>query len=207
MRVARILYPVTVLGPGKRIAIWVAGCSKRCQGCANPELWDGSVYPKVEMSQLEMAIEAIYEKASGDVDGITISGGEPFEQAEELVQLVSFLEKRTDDILVFSGKKKEELLQNSIMAEVLEKIAVLVDGEYIEAENEGEVLRGSRNQEIHIQKTEMKMKYEGYLEQNKGKHLAETFHVKDGVIVVGIHKKDFDSELEKALEKKAIAHR
>ena len=39
MYVARILYPVKVLGPGNRIGIWVSGCNHRCKGCSNPELW------------------------------------------------------------------------------------------------------------------------------------------------------------------------
>ena len=39
MYLDRILYPVTSLGPGKRLCIWVSGCNARCEGCANPELW------------------------------------------------------------------------------------------------------------------------------------------------------------------------
>ena len=40
MYIARILYPVEVLGPGKRIGIWFCGCPRRCEGCSNPELWE-----------------------------------------------------------------------------------------------------------------------------------------------------------------------
>lgn len=40
MYVARILYPVMVLGPGKRIGIWFVGCRHQCKGCSNPELWE-----------------------------------------------------------------------------------------------------------------------------------------------------------------------
>ena len=40
MNVARILYPVKVLGPGKRIGIWLCGCDRECFGCSNPELWE-----------------------------------------------------------------------------------------------------------------------------------------------------------------------
>ena len=38
--VARILYPVKVLGPGNRVGIWLAGCDHKCLGCSNPELWE-----------------------------------------------------------------------------------------------------------------------------------------------------------------------
>lgn len=202
MRIARILYPVTVLGPGKRIAIWAAGCSKRCQGCANPELWEGQAYPEIELHQLKAALDALFEKAEGQVDGITISGGEPFEQAEELFQLVSYLKEKTEDILIFSGRKREELLQDMVSSCILNEIAVLVDGAYIESQNEGEVLRGSQNQTIHILDENVRQTYDTYLAENKGKHLVENFRVSDGVIAVGIHKKDFKQALKECLEKK-----
>ena len=204
MKVARILYPVTVLGPGKRIAIWLAGCSKRCSGCANPELWDGENYPDMELQNLIDALQMLYEKADEQVDGITISGGEPFEQAEELLALVSYLRKWTEDILIFSGKTYEELMQEETSANILDKIAVLVDGEYRESQNAGEVLRGSQNQTIYILNEQIDEIYLSYQKEHQGKHLVENFRVNDGVIAVGIHKKDFQDELENVMKKKQI---
>ena len=52
MNIARILYPVEVLGPGKRIGIWVCGCNRRCKGCSNPELWDQK--PEYEVTHDEV---------------------------------------------------------------------------------------------------------------------------------------------------------
>ncbi len=204
MRIARILYPVTVLGPGKRIAIWVAGCTKHCKGCANPELWEKESYPDMSMEALIQAIGMLYEKSNGQVDGITISGGEPFEQAEELLQLVTFLKEQTEDILIFSGKTKEELLQDKITAQIIDEIAVLVDGEYVEEENYGEVLRGSKNQRIHIQNARFAEKYDTYLKENEGKHLVENFQTNTGIVAVGIHKKDFKKKLDETLKNKNL---
>lgn len=204
MRIARILYPVTVLGPGKRIGIWLAGCSKRCKGCANPELWDGENYPDMNISDLIDAVHILYEKANGQVDGITISGGEPFEQVEELLSLVLYLKEMTEDILIFSGKTREELLKNEISEKVLEVISVLVDGEYIETKNAGEVLRGSQNQNIYLLNETMAERYKEYQDVNKDKYLVENFRVSDGVIAVGIHKKDFKEALHNILERKQI---
>lgn len=207
MKIARILYPVTVLGPGKRIGIWVAGCSKKCKGCANPELWDKDKYPDMDIEDLKDIIQRLYEKINGQVDGITISGGEPFEQAEELLQLVQFLHKKTEDILIFSGKKIEELIQEKNATEIIDKITVLVDGEYIEDENFGEVLRGSKNQRIHVLKESFKEQYLNYQKKNEGKQLVENFQVRDGVVAVGIHKRDFDKRLLEVLEEKDIVRK
>ena len=204
MRVARILYPVTVLGPGRRIAVWVAGCKKRCKGCANPELWENGDFPEIELSALKRAIDGLMEKANYEVDGITISGGEPFDQPEELLDFVEYLNEKTEDILIFSGHKKVGLEQQEVSRRVLEKIAILVDGEYIEEENKGEVLRGSANQGIHILKETFRERYDTYLKDNEGKLLVENFRVSDGVIAVGIHKKDFKDSLERVLRKKKI---
>ena len=204
MRIARILYPVTVLGPGKRIAIWVAGCSRRCKGCANPELWDKEQFPEVELLVLKKAIDGLDEKTNHEVSGITISGGEPFDQPEALLALVEYLKEKTEDILIFSGYSKEWLEQQEVSRRVMDQIAVLVDGEYVEEENRGEVLRGSENQRIHILQEKIRERYITYLKENEGKHLVENFQVSDGVIAVGIHKKDFQERLEKVLEKKNI---
>lgn len=208
MRIARILYPVTVLGPGKRIGIWVAGCNKRCKGCANPELWDKEAYPNMSIEDLKKVLEELYNKAQGKIDGVTISGGEPFLQSEELEELVAFLRERTRDILVYSGYKYEELKKDIHSAAVLKEITVLVDGEYVEAKNKGEVLRGSENQNIHFLGKDININYEEmyneYQKKYNGKYPAENFRVNDGIISVGIHKKDFDLELKRRLLSKDV---
>ena len=48
MNVARILYPVRVLGPGERVGLWLSGCNRGCKGCSNPELWQRK--PEFEIS-------------------------------------------------------------------------------------------------------------------------------------------------------------
>ena len=204
MKIARILYPVTVLGPGKRIGIWTLGCDRRCKGCANPELWQASQDQEIDIQNLLYSIDTLRADSSRRVDGITISGGEPFSQREELLLLINEVSKWCDDILIFTGFLKEELMEDEIARQILSRIQVLVDGAYIEDKNEGEILRGSSNQRIFYQSETIMKKYDEYEELHRGKHPVENFRVNGGVIAVGIHKKDFKEELEKALKKRKI---
>lgn len=204
MKVARILYPVTVLGPGKRIAIWVAGCKRACKGCASPELWNATAEQEISVENLLAAIQGLIEKVGGTIDGITISGGEPFEQVDELGILIDGLLTNCSDILIFTGYTREKLMQKEGAQEILDKIAVLVDGPYIEEQNAGEVLRGSVNQKIRYRDKATRERYEEYQYMHREHHMVENFTVKDGVIAVGIHKKDFKEALEKRLMEKQI---
>ena len=105
MQIDRLLYPVHSLGPGNRLGIWVRGCKKRCFNCANPELQFFNPKSEISMPIIKDTICEIGEK----FDGITITGGEPFCQAKELLDLITFILEITDDILVFTGYSKDEI--------------------------------------------------------------------------------------------------
>lgn len=149
MNIARILYPVRVLGPGNRIGIWICGCNRACPGCSNPELWSERPEYEISIDQLMKLINTI--KKSNSIDGFTITGGEPMNQSKDLSVLVDRLSDISEDILVYSGYRLDELKnRDNETQSILDKIAVLIDGEYIEEKNNGSRLRGSSNQEIHI---------------------------------------------------------
>lgn len=99
MYVARILYPVEVLGPGKRIGIWFCGCPHKCKGCSNPELWDFQEKYKTSLEAILTLIETIAKEHQ--VDGFTITGGDPMYQASDLQKLIMHLCKLSSDILVY----------------------------------------------------------------------------------------------------------
>ncbi|MBR4027693.1 MAG: radical SAM protein [Lachnospiraceae bacterium] len=151
MKIAKIgwvWFPVTALGYGKRIGVWFQGCKRQCENCISPKFQTqegGSFYTAKEI------LDRFCEETQ--IDGLTISGGEPFEQPEALLELVIEYKKRMNgDILVFSGYTLEELHEKHtpVIEEILHHIAVLVDGTYIEEKNNGIGLRGSWNQNIHI---------------------------------------------------------
>ena len=189
MNVARILFPVQVLGPGNRIGIWLCGCNRACKGCSNPELWIQRDEFEIDVANVASLIRKVAE--SHIVDGFTISGGEPFQQADELLSLLSYLTPISTDILIYTGYRLEELreLNSESVNGILDSAAVVVDGAYIEDLNDNSVLRGSSNQQIHILNPEHEDLYRKYLANTQNQ--IQNFSTTNGVVSVGIHRKTF----------------
>lgn len=188
MKLGRILYPVRALGPGERIGIWLQGCKRNCPGCANPELqsFEGKEVPK-EMV-LGMCRAAIKDYS---LTGITVTGGEPLLQPEELDYLLGGLKDLCDDVLLFTGYRLSEIEKEDMphIKNLLTNVSVLVDGEYIREENHGEILRGSSNQIIHYLDESKKEKYEAYIATDR--RIIDSFAAEDGIVSVGIHPGEF----------------
>ncbi|MBP5091954.1 MAG: radical SAM protein [Bacilli bacterium] len=180
MQIGKIFFPISSLGIGTRLGIWVVGCLRNCKGCANPELQyfdEGKDAPVVELY-----------KAIKDYPftGVTISGGEPFLQAKDLAVLIRLLvEKGIEDILVFTGFTLEELKakNDDDINYILANIAVLIDGPFIESKFEGHRLKGSSNQRIFYFKKEFEKAYEDYI--SDGQHI-DYIPVGDEVHFIGI---------------------
>ncbi len=195
MYIARILYPIEVLGPGKRIGIWFCGCPHKCEGCSNPELWEFQERYKTSLNTIKELINKIC--VDNSVDGFTITGGDPFYQENELVELLGYLKTINEDILVYTGYNKEEIPPQS-----LNDIAVLIDGKYIEDQNFGQALIGSNNQKIHVLKLAYQKKYNDYISTTKNK--IQNFTATDGIISVGIHKPNFNNDFKEAIVNKGL---
>lgn len=110
--VNRIHWPVTVLGPGRRVGIWVQGCSIECPGCVSRDTWPPmSRSDRIPVAELTARIDALVDGgAAAPVDGITLTGGEPLDQADALDGLLgalrSWLDRRgapSADLLVYTG--------------------------------------------------------------------------------------------------------
>lgn len=85
-------------GPGRRAVVWVQGCTRSCSGCFNQEMRpfvDKELITARELAGRILAIE--------DIEGVTFSGGEPFEQAEALAELAEQLADRGLTIVIFTG--------------------------------------------------------------------------------------------------------
>ncbi len=184
MQVDRLLFPVTALGPGNRLAMWMVGCHKRCHKCANPELQMFDKSKNISVEQLEKMILKIDVRR---IEGITISGGEPFAQPRDLKKFLQKISSKVEDILVFSGYTYEELLkmQDSDVRECFRYISVLISGEYIDARNDNKTaLIASTNQQMYFLKRRFEEKYKKYM--NNGRQIQNVFW-KDELMSIGIH--------------------
>jgi len=141
VKLSRLHFPVTTLGPGRRVGIWFQGCSIRCPGCISIDTWATNT-PKIAVAQvLDLVL-------SWPADGVTVSGGEPFDQPEALFEFLSGLrEHRPDcDVLAYSGYPVERLETSPCLA----LIDALISDPFQAEQSQSLALRGSDNQRLHF---------------------------------------------------------
>jgi anaerobic ribonucleoside-triphosphate reductase activating protein len=145
---AKAHYPVTTLGPGTRAGIWTQGCTIRCPGCLSRDTWDADPRTAVPVE----AVLGWLESLTGTVDGVTISGGEPFQQPDALAALLRGIHDwrgaRPVDVLVYSGYAFSRLARSAKVREILDLCDAVVAGPYVERRGGGGPLRGSANQRV-----------------------------------------------------------
>jgi anaerobic ribonucleoside-triphosphate reductase activating protein len=134
------------LGPGTRFALWTQGCGKSCPGCISP---DSRPFDGGEEWETGALAEKILQYPG--IEGITVSGGEPFLQAEALCELVETVKFHRDlGLIIYTGFLLEELRGRDFPGaqELLERCDLLIDGPYEASKNDGKSLRGSSNQRV-----------------------------------------------------------
>jgi len=146
MTLSRVHFPVTSLGPGQRLGIWFQGCSIQCPGCISTDTWSNHA----EHVAVADVLEAVAEYARL-ADGVTISGGEPFEQPEALGELLlglAVLRRPGSDVLVYSG------LPYGLLVPWLDRWHGLIDAVISEPFDvtapQTRPLMGSDNQTLHM---------------------------------------------------------
>ncbi len=142
MRVIDIVPGTTVDGPGLRTAIYFAGCIHHCPGCHNPQSWDPA-------SGKEMAMDEILFEVEENGFDVTFTGGDPFVQSDELAELARKITASGKKIWCYTGYLYEDVVSDPEMRNVLDYIEVLVDGPFIEALKDKDLLfKGSSNQRL-----------------------------------------------------------
>lgn len=149
IRIHAVLPCTETLGPYRRFAVWVQGCPRLCDGCMTPDArpFDGGYTAGVDRLAEKIA-------ATENIEGLTISGGEPFEQAGALCHLVKRVRKKRDmGVVVYTGYEIETLHggEREDIEKFLGVIDTLIDGPYVRESDDGLSLRGSANQRaIHL---------------------------------------------------------
>ena len=167
-----------LLGPGDRYCLWVHGCCFDCEGCLARNTRFGA-YRNVSVSALASDI-----KESG-CDGITISGGEPFLQAEALAELVKEVQAGRDiGVIIYSGFTLEELKERSDAPALLSVTDILIDGRYQKDLDDGRAYIGSSNQLLHYLTDRYKEAGKRYYSAPKRR--AEIKFYPDSVTLIGV---------------------
>lgn len=134
-----------VNGPGTRLVVFFQGCQRGCRGCFNPETHT------LDTKELAGASGIVDVYGSAGIEGITVSGGEPFLQPSGLKALLESAKRRGLSTVVYTGFTIEELRADPLASRCLGFIDVLIDGPYDLARPETTLLaRGSTNQRFHF---------------------------------------------------------
>lgn len=147
LQVARVLHGTTAEGPGNRTAIWVQGCSIRCHGCINPQLFS------VEGGAAHNIQKLVDDAVAAEVEGITLLGGEPFDQPEAVAILAESAHRAGLGVICFTGYDHDNLVTNAGSAvRLLAAVDLLVDGPYDSdlPENERSLVGSTNQRFIHL---------------------------------------------------------
>ena len=145
VRVSGIVGASITDGPGFRYAIFVQGCSHHCPGCHNPHTHDPNGGHLQDVSEM---IEAMGKDPM--LSGVTLSGGEPFEQAGALLPIARAAREKGLELAAYTGYLYEQLLaDNGDRRALLALCDVLIDGPYIDEKRNLDIrFKGSENQRI-----------------------------------------------------------
>jgi len=143
LRVHAFLPRSTVNGPGLRSVLWVQGCTLGCEGCFNPLTHDLAAGQPMTVAQ-------VLELIPADVEGLTISGGEPMLQAEACLALVRACRERGLNALVYTGMSYHRIIDDAQehQLHILNHIDWLVDGAYQKDSPPTHPWAGSGNQRV-----------------------------------------------------------
>ncbi len=141
IRLAKILPRSSIYGPGRRMVIWVQGCSLACEGCWNEDLWPFQGGESVSIDSIIDSIDL------GEIEGITLLGGEPLQQPKSTLALIQKAKSVGLTTMLYTGFEPHEIKGPASKALLLSDIAVV--GRYRQEERDINLRwRGSSNQRV-----------------------------------------------------------
>ena len=163
-----------VNGPGKRYMVHVQGCTLGCKGCFNTITWPTK---SETSSSLDIAVLA-EDLLDSDIDGITISGGEPLQQPEAVIRLIRILKASGVDVLLYTGYTKAEVDDAGYLGTLTDLVDTIVFGRFEKDKlipQPHTQLRGSYNQEVFTKTGE---------DSSEGASMNLEFHIEPGKVEI-----------------------
>lgn len=206
LQVNRVPHPVTVLGPGRRLGLWVQGCHIGCPGCGSIDTWDPAGGQPMDTETLAPELAEIITREQ--LTGMTLTGGEPTEQADQLADLVNRVRRLLGgsptisqiDVLMFTGltAKAAERRAPSLWAAV----DVAICGPYRRNKPSARPLIATSNQTLVILST---LGADRFSELGDASGRSLQTHVADGEItLIGLPSPGELPRLEAALRARGV---
>ena len=174
--------PVLSLGPGRRAGIWVRGCSIHCPGCIAENLWSFDESRARNVVDVASEVEGFFRE-DGNLNGVTVSGGEPFDQPEALIALLEKLRtKDIRDVLIYTGYDIAGIMRGN--PEISELAAAVIGSPFKLGEDTEDAWRGSSNQTLTVFDRRFSARYEKWRGTKKGPMQIAAFNGR--VISIGI---------------------
>ncbi|HEX6358150.1 4Fe-4S single cluster domain-containing protein [Actinophytocola sp.] len=128
-------------GPGQRFTIWSQGCPLACPGCFNPGTHAGTGGVTRSVGEL---VDAVLDVT--DIEGVTLTGGEPLEQPRAVAVFCAELRARTDlGVIVLTGFTRAEIEADQEKLAAVAAVDLVVAGRYNRRRRVAAGLRGSAN--------------------------------------------------------------
>jgi len=150
LKIGKYLISQNVNGPGKRFVIWFQGCTIQCKGCFNSKFWDVNGGEFMEVEKIFGLILNAHKNEK--IEGVTFTGGEPLDQAKNIIHLARKIKSINLTIVCYTGYLFGEIINGIVPFgyELLKYVDILIDGKFIEEEKAPLLWRGSRNQKVYF---------------------------------------------------------
>ncbi|MDB2637050.1 radical SAM protein [Candidatus Poseidonia alphae] len=133
-----------IYGPGLRAVFWTQGCNLACKGCWNTQYWSKKGGNTILVSRLLEELDSI-----NGIEGITLLGGEPLQQAEASLQLIKGCKEKGLTVFLYTGYEPNEFDAN--MQQCFDLCDIAVTGRFVQELRDTTLRwRGSRNQQVHF---------------------------------------------------------
>ena len=143
----RMHFPLTTLGYGRRVGVWFQGCSIRCPGCVSRDTWTATAHHVLSIEDVLSWLQPKLREA----DGLTISGGEPFDQPEALRVLIRSVRPGfSGDIILYTGHPWSGIQSEHPWVENDLDVDVVISEPYLSSAPASLIWRGSDNQRFHL---------------------------------------------------------